>query len=113
MFPDLIFQIKAILKLLYLMYYWVFYKVQVERTTRTCGLVIGRDAVVADTLLRVSFVIGDSVCRRAGHSRDVRQAAGGRVGQRGAATVQQELPVIDDSGSCRAKSRAEISSVGH
>lgn len=83
---------------------------QAERTRRTRGLVHRRDAAAAaDALSRVGFV----VFGRAGHSGDVRQAAGGRVGQRGAATVQQELPVIDDSGSCRAKKkRAKISPVG-
>lgn len=82
---------------------------EVLRTARTSGLVHRRDAFAADALLRFGSVVFDSVCRRAGHSRDIRQATGGRVGQRGAAAVQQELPVIDDSGSCRAKSRADIS----
>ncbi len=37
--------------------------------------------------------------RRTGHPRNVRQAAGRCAGQRGAATVQQELTVIDDPGA--------------
>lgn len=47
------------------------------------------------------LVVVYSSCRRAGHPWNVREAAGGCASQWGAATVQQEFSVVDDSGASR------------
>ncbi len=53
---------------------------------------------VIDSLFGVGLVLlGDR--RRTGHPRNVREAGRRCAGQRGAATFQQELTVIDDPGA--------------
>lgn len=56
--------------------------------------------VVADRLLRQDSVPGGAGFERPGDSWDVGQF-GRRAGQRGRPTLQQELPVVDNSGTCR------------
>lgn len=69
----------------------------------TCALLLCVQVVVSVSarclfgLVYVSRVVG---FERPGDSWDVRQV-GRRTGQRRRPTLQEELPVVDDSGTCR------------
>ena len=56
--------------------------------------------IIADCLFGLFRVVGGDGFERAGDSWDVGQV-GRRTSQRRCPALQEELPVVDDSGTCR------------